>query len=174
VTLYVHLTDRSLAGDGAWEDAGVVARVERGDTLVTADQVRAWCGNPSARVTVTPVLDLDQHRHVAQYQVPDRIADQADLRDRTCVFPWCTRPARSCDHDHVIPYHQGGRTETGNIAPLCRRHHRLKTHGTWRYTSLDPGTYLWTSPHGYSFLRDHHGTLDVTRDRRPPKPPPDG
>ncbi|CAA9376160.1 MAG: hypothetical protein AVDCRST_MAG06-529, partial [uncultured Nocardioides sp.] len=23
--------------------------------------------------------------------------------DRTCVFPWCTRPARSCDLDHSTP-----------------------------------------------------------------------
>ena len=28
---------------------------------------------------------------------------------------------------------------------------------------LEPGSFLWSSPHGYQFLRDHHGTLDVTR-----------
>src|SRR4029077_6071095 len=63
---------------------------------------------------------------------------------------------------------------------LCRRHHRLKTHhGGWGYTVLEPGSYLWSSPHGYQFLRDHTGTTDVTRDRathppdreRPPPPP---
>ena len=37
----------------------------------------------------------------------------------------------------------------------------------WTYTALEPGTYLWTSPHGYQFLRDHTGTIDVsTRPRR--------
>jgi hypothetical protein len=35
---------------------------------------------------------------------------------------------------------------------------------------LDPGTYLWTSPHGYQFLRDLSGTLDVSPDRRRPPP----
>jgi hypothetical protein len=30
---------------------------------------------------------------------------------------------------------------------------------------LEPGSFLWSSPHGYQFLRDHHGTLDVNRDR---------
>ncbi|MEP6814212.1 MAG: hypothetical protein ABI873_01535, partial [Marmoricola sp.] len=54
---------------------------------------------------------------------------------------------------------------------LCRRHHRLKTHGAWGYTVIERGTYLWTSPHGYQFLRDHHGTLDVSRDRRPAPDP---
>jgi hypothetical protein len=33
---------------------------------------------------------------------------------------------------------------------------------------LDPGTYLWSSPHGYKFLRDRAGTLDLTPDR--PRP----
>ena len=33
---------------------------------------------------------------------------------------------------------------------------------------IELGTFLWTSPHGYQFLRDHHGTLDVTRDTHPP------
>ena len=52
--------------------------------------------------------------------------------------------------------------------PLCRRHHRLKTHhGGWGYTVLEPGCYLWSSPHGYQFLRDHRGTTDVTRARPP-------
>jgi hypothetical protein len=39
---------------------------------------------------------------------------------------------------------------------------------------LELGSFLWSSPHGYQFLRDHHGTLDVSRDRRPPEAhPPD-
>jgi hypothetical protein len=56
---------------------------------------------------------------------------------------------------------------------LCRRHHRLKTHAPWTYLALDPGTYLWTSPHGYQFLRDPAGRLDVTPDRPCPAAPPD-
>ena len=31
---------------------------------------------------------------------------------------------------------------------------------------------MWTSPHGYQYLRDHHGTLDVSRDRHPHPPDP--
>jgi hypothetical protein len=32
---------------------------------------------------------------------------------------------------------------------------------------------VWTSPHRCQYLRDEHGTLDVTRDRHthPPQPP---
>ena len=136
--------------------------------MVTADQIRTWCANPDTQVTVKPVVDLNEHIHVEGYEVPDRLREQTMLRDHTCVFPWCTRSARKADADHVIPYAEGGTTSSDNIAPLCRRHHRLKTHSPWTYTMLEPGSYLWSSPHGYQFLRDHHGTLDVSRDRRRP------
>ena len=89
------------------------------------------------------------------YEVPDRIREQVILRDRTCVFPWCTRPARGCDIDHVIEYDhdadaegrpQPGPTQTDNLAALCRFHHRLKTHTAWRYRMIEPGVFEWTSP----------------------------
>ncbi|RNM13273.1 HNH endonuclease signature motif containing protein, partial [Nocardioides pocheonensis] len=87
-----------------------------------------------------------------------------ELRDRTCVFPWCQRPARSCDKGHIIPWEHGGPTSSDNLAALCRRHHRLKTHGGWTYTMLTPGEYLWRSPHGYAWLRDRSGTTDLSTD----------
>jgi len=46
--------------------------------------------------------------------------------------------------------------------PLCRHHHRLKTHTPWAYTTIEPGTYLWQSPHRQQYLVNHTGTLDVT------------
>ena len=174
VVLFVHLHESAIEG------AGGVGRVENTRSLVTVDQIRDWCGHPDAQVTVKPVIDLADHVHVEAYEVPDRIAEPVALRDVTCVFPWCSRPARrlrpdqhGCDCDHVVPHAQGGATCTCQLAPLCRRHHRLKTHGGWTYTILEPGSYLWSSPHRYQFLRDHEGTLDVTRDRRSPAPPPD-
>jgi hypothetical protein len=78
-----------------------------------------------------------------------------------------------CDCDHVTPHGAGGATCTCQVAPLCRRHHRLKTHGGWTYTTLEPGSYLWSSPHRYQYLRDHTGTLDVTGDQHIHAPPPD-
>ena len=166
--LYLHLHRDALTGDS------VVGRVENTGggtgTLVTADQIRDWCGNPFAHVVVKPVIDLEEHVHVGSYEVPDRLAEQVKLRDAWCVFPWCTRPARSSDCDHIVPHAEGGATCDCNLAPLCRRHHRLKTHAPgWRYTGIDPGTYLWSSPYGYQLLRDHTGTRDATHDP-PPRP----
>ncbi len=126
-----------------------LARVEEGRRVVTADQVRTWCADPDTHVTVRPVIDLDRHHHVEAYEIPDRLRDQAILRDHTCVFPWCTRPARTADIDHVVPWDTGpggGATATDNLAPLCRRHHRLKTHATWRYTVLTPAPTCGPAP----------------------------
>jgi hypothetical protein len=165
VVLHVQLSEQALAGHDP------VGRLDRGNALVSVEHVKAWCGRPDTQVVVKPVLDLNMCISSETDAVPDRIKEQVDLRDATCVFPWCTRPARRCDHDHVIPRGKSGPTCSCNIAPLCRRHHRLKTHAPWTYTVLDPGTYLWTSPHGYQFLRDPGGTVDVTRDQ-PPIPDP--
>src|SRR6188508_927633 len=165
VVLHVHLSAEAIAAPDAKLH---LARVANTRSFVDAEQVRGWCGLPGTTVTVKPVVDLAEHVHVDQYQVPDRFAEQATERDVTCVFPWCTRPAEKCDLDHVIPYAEGGPTASDNLGPLCRRHHRLKTHHPgWGYTVLEPGTYLWSSPHGYQFLRDHRGTTDVTRARPP-------
>jgi hypothetical protein len=139
-----------------------VGRCENTRTPIDATTIRQWCGREGAVVTVKPVLDLNDHVHVAAYEVPGRLKEATGLRDVQCVFPWCTRPARSCDHDHVIPHDQGGSTCSCNIAALCRHHHRLKTLTSWRYVMPEPGVYVWTSPHGYVFLRDHTGTTDVT------------
>ena len=169
----MHLAESAITGTPTGEgtgDAGglEVARVENHHRLVTADQVRTWCATPETQVVVKPVIDLAEHIHVSAYEVPDRLTELTQLRDHTCAFPWCPRPARACEIDHVTAHAAGGPTCTHNTAPLCRRHHRLKTHAPgWTYTVLEPGTYLWTSPHGYQFLRNHHGTHDVSPDKHP-------
>ena len=94
--------------------------------------------------------------------VPARHRELIAVRDQTCVFPWCPRPARSCDADHIVPAARGGPTCPCNEASLCRRHHRVKTFAGWTYTTLDAGTYLWSSPHGYRYLRDTTGTDDTS------------
>jgi hypothetical protein len=162
VVLHVHLDEAAVLG------AGGLARVEEVAGPITAAQVRSWCGNPDTTVTIKPVIDLGEHLHVDSYQVPERLKNQVDLRDVTCVFPWCTRKARHCDHDHRVDHDPdqptAGPTCSCNLAPVCRHHHRAKTHGGWGYVTVEPGVFLWRSPLGYHYLRDATGTLDVTPD----------
>jgi hypothetical protein len=174
VMLYVHLSADALrSGD---RDASAWVENARGH-LVTAGQVAEWCGvstGSTTGITVRPVIDLAETLRSAGYQPSPTLVEQTQLRDRTCVFPWCNRPARSCDKDHIVPWDQGGSTSSDNLASLCRRHHRLKTHGGWSYTMLEPGSYLWRSPHGHTWLRDRTGTTDLTPEKVPrPDDPPD-
>ncbi len=102
VVLYVHLSQDALTS----HDLNSPVELEQaGGRLLTAGQIAQWCRRPdTSRITVKPVIDLHQTQAVSAYQVPDRIAESVRLRDKTCVHPWCNRPARRCDLDHVDPY----------------------------------------------------------------------
>jgi hypothetical protein len=45
-----------------------------------------------------------------------------------------------------------------NLAPLCRRHHRAKTHKGWSYRRLPDGSYRWKDPFGHTYLVNRDGT----------------
>jgi hypothetical protein len=152
VDLVVHISEDALAG------TETVGRCGNTRSPISAEQVREWCGNPNTTVTVKPVVDLADHIHVETYEAPDRLKEQNALVDVHCVFPFCTQPAMRCDTDHIQPHADGGQTCSCNTAPLCRRHHRAKTHSPWDYTVLARGTYLWTTPNGLKLIRDHTGT----------------
>ncbi len=137
------------------------ARCETTRTPISVEQVAGWCTHPDTQVVINKVIDLTDHIHVDRYERPERMWDQAIERDVTCVFPFCTRPAASCDCDHVIPFGRGGPTCSCNTAPACRGHHRAKTHDRWTSLALDAGHYLWRSPNGLWFHRGPSGTRDL-------------
>ncbi|KQY55463.1 HNH endonuclease signature motif containing protein [Nocardioides sp. Root140] len=157
MTIVMHLSADAVHG------IAPVGRFERGDQPVAAAMVAEWAARADTRVTVRPVIDLADHEMVGSYEVPERLKAQVAGVNGCCVFPFCTRPARACDCDHVVAHGAGGRTCSCNLAPLCRRHHRLKTHTGWGYHAVEVGTWLWTSPHGHRYLRDATGTSEVTR-----------
>ncbi len=148
VVIHVHLSDAAISRD----EAGI-AQVEETRSIVSTEQVREWCTG-DAQVVVKPVIDLEAHHHTDAYAIPDRLVDQTRLAEPTCAFPWCERPARRCDTDHVIAHGSGGPTCSCNLAPLCRRHHRAKTHTGWTYDKTDAATYLWRSPHGLHLVKE--------------------
>ena len=125
LVLHVHLSDTAITGTGN-SGSLELARVENQRRILTADQIRTWCANPDTEMIVKPVIDLNEHIHVEGHEVPARLREQVILRDHACVFPWCTRSARKTDADQTIPHADGGTTSSDNIAPLCRRHHRLE------------------------------------------------
>ena len=87
-----------------------------------------------------------------KYEPPQALVDFLLARDRTCRFPGCRQPAYRADIDHAQSWESGGETKLENLGLLCRRHHRLKTHGRWALVSNSDGSCEWTSPVGKSYF----------------------
>ena len=168
VELYLHLdaTDLADPADPA-RSGGEIERLG----AATRDLLADWLGRPDlAGITVRPVLDLHTPAAVDRHDPPAWMRHAALLADARCVFPGCTRDSRGCDLDHItayVPLADGGppgQTRLANLAPLCRTHHRLKTHGAWSYQRLADNRYRWTTPTG-DLLAAH--TRRRTHRRRP-------
>jgi hypothetical protein len=146
----------------------VEGRHQRGPMLL--DLLHTWLAGST--LVVKPVLDLARTDAVDAHEPPAWMADLVRLRDPVCVFPGCCRRSKRCDLDHIEPYvplDEGGppgQTHPGNLAPLCRRHHRAKTHGSWTYRRLADGSYRWRSPTGRAFTV----LPPPARQPRPPRP----
>lgn len=170
VELKVHVNAADLTTDDSGKPAtSGLARVEGtggNGGFMTLDRLRDWLRRPGAKISMRTVIDTTATIRVDQWEIPDRLRRQIIERDGTCRFPWCNRPAHAGDIDHVTPYDAGpdgsggppGQTASDNLADLCRTHHRHKTHAGWSYTMLEPGHYLWRSPHRHRFLVTPHGT----------------
>jgi len=164
VRLYLHLTLADLATGCTDSRPVTVGTVERLGTATLA-RIKEWVDH--AQVTIQPVLDLGRRDAVDGHEPPAWMRELVILRDGHCVFPWCNTGARSTDLDHIDPYvplddgGPPGQTNPANLAPLCRRHHRCKTSGRWRYRRQPDGTYEWRGPHGRTYLVTPHGTIQI-------------
>lgn len=81
------------------------------------------------------------------YRPPVAMRQEIEARHGRCVFPTCNQPSRRCDLDHTIPW-RPGLTCRCNLAPLCRRHHRLKQSPGWKLHQVWPGLLIWITPSG--------------------------
>jgi hypothetical protein len=175
-----HLADQALTGNGDGAGARELVIYTHHDTrdphgivgientngvssmgsTITIEQLAEWCHKANTKVSIRPILDLTEDLRTDCYAPTGRMREQVILTCPTCVFPGCGKTARRCDLDHITPWAQGGKTESWNLAPLCRLHHRLKTHGYWTYTRLTRTTFEWTSPMRRTY------TNDLTHKRR--------
>ena len=161
VVLYLHLSDQALAGT---EPLG---RVGTTRTPVTADQIRAWCG------------DADQLDRQAGHR-PPRPHPRHRLRGPR-PHPRTRRPARP--HLRLPLVHPTSRDLRRRPRPPLGHRWRTPRPTTsrpsaedttaprptarWSLTVLSPGEYLWRSPHGLVLLRDHTGTRLLDGPARP-------
>jgi hypothetical protein len=111
--------------------------------------VRAWL----AEIKLSPIDcgTCTHERQTRAYRPPEMMRHLVCIRQRTCAFPGCRRPAERCDLDHTQPFDRGGRTCPCNLEPLCRRHHQAKQAPGWHLSQPRPGTLIWTAPHGRTY-----------------------
>jgi hypothetical protein len=129
-------SDRGATIDGLSPIDADTAR----DLLAGADMV--W-----DRILTHPITGLVLATD--SYRVTPTMHRYLQARDVHCRFPGCRRPARFCEHDHTVDWARGGKTEAGNMAMLCTRHHTLKTETEWSAKQLPDGSIEWTSPLGH-------------------------
>lgn len=111
------------------------------------------------RLVVEPVTGYLLDYGSVIYRPPQKLKDFIVARDRRCRFPGCRRHATHCDIDHSIPAPKGS-TSSANCGCLCRRHHRLKTHGGWKLELRADGSCRWTAPNGRRFVGDPPAQLE--------------
>lgn len=127
-----------------------------GYCAIPASVVRAMAADGCwQRLIVEPVTGHLLDAGTARYRPSQELADFILTRSRICQFPTCHAPAQGCDIDHTTPYDPddpgGGRTSSCNCRPVCRRHHRLKTHGGWSVETHPDGSCIWINPTGRRF-----------------------
>ena len=155
--LYVHLTTADLEAElNESTGAASIEKLGAATTQLLADWLSRFAA-AGTQITLRPVLDLNSDVAVDQHDPPRAMRETVVLRHATCVFPGCSRDSRRCDLDHIteyLPMEDGGppgQTRPANLAPLCRAHHRVKTHTAWHYKRLDDGSYEWTAPTGHQY-----------------------
>ncbi|WKK70996.1 hypothetical protein Q0F99_15080 [Rathayibacter oskolensis] len=92
---------------------------------------------------------------------PPQMRLALQLRDQTCRFPGCTRPASTSEADHTIEWRERRPHLPRDLASLCTAHHHVRHGDRWTYRLHPDGTTEWTTPTG------RHVTTSPTR------PPPD-
>jgi hypothetical protein len=160
VELVVHVSAETLDRDGG------PARVEGVGPLVLG-QVRRWLAGADCTLSLRPVIDLRAESvPVDAYEIPVWLRRLCGLRMPASVFPYSPASVpvegQGLDLDHTVPYvprDRGGppgQTRLGNLGPLNRSEHRLKTHSGWRVRQPETGVFVWRSPTGHFWLTSPH------------------
>ena len=151
IVLYVHLSQDALT-----------ARLEHRNQLITPGQIQQWCGDAD-QVIVKPVLDPNAHDPVDSPAVPgparrDRRRQRCDLRlplvhpdPPAAATPTTSSPPPAADLPVRATKPPSADDTTGS---------RPTAPGPT--PPSNPAPTSGESPHGYQYLRDPTGTLDLT------------
>jgi hypothetical protein len=108
--------------------------------------------------TIKPLTEIAGLPTERQYRPSTALTAFVRMRAMTCSFPGCNRPAHRCDLDHLTPW-PAGATHPGNLAPLCRLHHLIKTFCGWTPHAQPDGSIRWTAPTGHTYTKAPGATI---------------
>jgi hypothetical protein len=156
--LYPEDATVSSATPAATDNADVMAR-----RLLTGGAQVSWTGpvHPEtarriacdAQVTRLVLDPTGQPLHLGRTR---RLVSKAQslalaVRDRGCIVEGCHHPPQWCDVHHVDHWVDGGKTDIGVLALLCRFHHRHVHELGWTMVRSSDGRYVVrppATPHG--------------------------
>ena len=162
VELFLHLNLATLAVLALQGLTGPVYDEQRG--VATTDLIRGWFTTWLGDDTFIPGPATCRHRGRGGGSVKGlgrggRRRISTNRGDHAADAPPQLRHRASDVGIRPQPKPRAAETHhPDNLAPLCRHHHRVKTHGRWHYRRLPHGGYQWTTPTGH--------TLDVPPARR--------
>ncbi|MBP2318205.1 HNH endonuclease signature motif containing protein [Nesterenkonia lacusekhoensis] len=114
----------AVSADRRWAVPAEQARRLAAAPGAAHEWYEAFCGPDVGPGEVPDILAVRYRGRFA----PMRLRDALTFRDGTCRAPGCMVPAERSDLDHQVPW-PAGPTEAANLWALCRRHHRMTTHG---------------------------------------------
>ena len=108
--------------------------------------------------SVTRIL-LDSESQVIDVGRSKRVIQPAQrralrIRDKTCRWPGCDRPASYTSGHHLVHWIKGGTTDLANLVLLCHRHHWMVHEGGWQLIKTEEEEFLAIPPPlGHHFAR---------------------
>ncbi|KAA0117402.1 HNH endonuclease [Mycolicibacterium sp. P9-22] len=117
--------------------------------IIPADMLADLVATGATVKPLSEIADLPAER---QYRPSTALTAFVRMRAMTCSFPGCNRAAHRCDLDHLTPW-PAGATHPGNLAPLCRLHHLIKTFCGWEPAAKPDGSIQWSAPTGHTYTK---------------------
>lgn len=132
--------------DTLLERAGApAADVEFGLPISAASVQRLACDCNVTRILLDSdslVIDVGRSRRVVSPAQERALR----VRDKTCRWPGCDRPASYTVAHHLVHWSKGGKTDISNLMLLCHRHHWMVHEGGWQIVRTNKTDYVVTPP----------------------------
>ncbi|MFF8893802.1 HNH endonuclease signature motif containing protein [Brevibacterium casei] len=139
-------------------DANLPGTLADGSPIPAETARRIAAGAPTlTRILTDPATGTPLDAQALTYAIPKPVRRTLINQWATCTFPGCTRTAEKTEIDHVDPFNhtdpiQGGLTQFGNLHPLCKKHHAVKTARRYAVDMNDRGSgtsrIAYEFPHG--------------------------